>query len=468
MTIDDTANIDCTAVRIGPTSMDSNTHRLSSPAVVSGMGMVVTCSLGSDLQIAIKTDIAFGTNPGNTYVFFDMGNNIMMMGGMEVDAITTGRSVTNVSNDLTSPELESFVEFDLDQGIITLSFSEAVNVSSLNFTDLVFQNDFSPVTSSESYTLSGGECDISINCTDGDLVSFRILPDDLNAIKLLADLCTATTDCVPTFSSSFVSDFVSQSVIAYDPADPNQRDNHQLLTFVDDTTSPELIAFDLNLSTDELTLVFDEPVSVATFNPNQISLQAASSGGDMVPLSSETAAPTSDNVTLILSLNGDADNLKLSSFATSESDTFLFLSSNTIQDLFGSSVAGISSSNAQRVRNYTEDTLPPTIASFTLDLDSNQLIVTFSEPVLVSSIISTNFTLNDSSATTLNLGGSMLVVDDAGLVPAENAQPVICFMFDGETLTSLKLIPTLAPPSQTLSWMWNHSHMMTHPTTLSM
>jgi len=69
---------------------------------------------------------------------------------------------------------------------------------------------------------------------------------------------------------------------------------------------------------------------------------------------------------------------------------------------------------------------------------------------------------------TLNLGGSMLVVDDAGLVPAENAQPVICFMFDGETLTSLKLIPTLAPPSQTLSWMWNHSHMMTHPTTLSM
>ena len=32
----------------------------------------------------------------------------------------------------------------------------------------------------------------------------------------------------------------------------------------------------------------------------------------------------------------------------------------------------------------------------------------------------------------------MLVVDDAGLVPAENAQPVICFMFDGETLTSLK------------------------------
>ena len=140
--IDDTANIDCTAVRIGPTSMDSNTHRLSPPAVVSGMGVEVSCSLGSDLQIAIRTDTSFGTGRGNTFVFFDMGNNIMMMGGMEVDAITTGIDVTDVSNDLTPPELESFVEFDLDQGIINLSFSEAVNVSSLNFTDLTFQNDF--------------------------------------------------------------------------------------------------------------------------------------------------------------------------------------------------------------------------------------------------------------------------------------------------------------------------------------
>ena len=272
---------------------------------------------------------------------------------------------------------------------------------------------------------------------------FRILPDDLNAIKLLEDLCTSTTDCVPTFSSNFVSDFASQPISAYDPADPAHRNNHQLLTFVSDTTSPLLVAFDLNLSTDELTLVFDEPVSVTTFNPNQITFQATSSVGDMVQLTPETIAPTSDSVTLILSLNGDANNLKLSSFATSKDDTFLFLSSNAIQDLFGSAVVAISSSTAQQVRNYTEDMFPPMVATFALHLDSNQLIITFSEPVFTSSIISTNFTLSNGSATTLNLGESALVMDDAGSMSATNALLVVRFSFDGETLTSLKTDPSI-------------------------
>ena len=439
--IDNTAPIDCTAVRLG--AMDfANSHALSQPPTVSGM--VVTCILGSDLQIAIKSNLAFGTNASNTFVYFDMGTNIMVMGGgPEVAADTTGTAVARIANDLTSPELESFIEFDLNQGFVTLSFSEAVDVSSLNFNDLTFQNDFSHVTTSESFTLTGGECDASFNCTSGDLVSFRILPDDLNAIKLLEDLCTSTTDCVPTFSSNFVSDFASLPITAYDPADLTQRNSHQLLTFVSDTTSPKLVAFDLNLSTDELTLIFDEPVSVATFNPDQITVQATSSGGDMVQLTSETIAPISDNVTLTLSLNGDANNLKLSSFATSRDDTFLFLSSNAIQDLFGSAVVAISSSIAQQVRNYTEDTFPPMVATFTLDLDSNQLIVTFSEPVFASSIISTNFTLSNGSTTTLNLGGSMLVIDDAGSMPATNALLVVRFSFDGETLTSLKTDPSI-------------------------
>ena len=337
--IDSTANIDCTAVRLGAMAMNfSNTYALSQPVTVSGM--MVTCTLGSDLQVAIKNNSAFGTSSSDTFVYFDMGNNIRMMGGVsEVVDTATGTAISNIMNDFTKPELESFVEFDLNQGIITLSFSEAVDVSSLNFTDLTLQNDFTPSTSSESFTLNGGECDASFNCTSGDLVSFRILPDDLNAIKLLEDLCTATTDCVPAFSSNFVSDFASEPITEYDPADLTHRSNHQLLTFVPDMTSPELVAFDLNLSTDQLTLVFDEPVSVATFNPDQITLQATSSGGEIVQLTAQTIAPTSDHATLILSLNGDANNLKLSSFATSRDNTFLFLSFNLqSKTCFGSPV----------------------------------------------------------------------------------------------------------------------------------
>jgi len=443
MMINNTTPIDCTAVRLGAMATDfANSHSLSQPATVSGM--MVTCTLGSDLQVAIKSNSAFGTNSSDTFVYFDMGTNIRMMGGMEVIADTTmGTAITQINNDLTPPELESFVKFDLNQGFITLSFSEAVDISSLNFSDFTFQNDFSHLTSSESFTLNGGECDTSLNCTDGDLMLFRILPDDLNAIKLLEDLCTSTTNCVPTFSSNFVSDFASLPISAYNPADPAHRNNHQLLMFVSDTTSPELVAFDLNLSTDELTLVFDEPVSVATFNPNQITLQATSSGGNTVELTAQTIAPTTDSVTLTLSLNGDANSLKRSSFAASRGDTFLSLTSNAIQDLFGSAVVAISSLTAQQVRNYIGDTFSPNVTTFILDLDSNQLIVTFSEPVFSSSINSTNFTLSNGLATTLNMGESTLVMDDAGLIPATNALLVVRFSFDGETLTSLKTDPNI-------------------------
>ena len=253
--IDSTAPVDCTAVRLGARAIDfANSHTLSQPPTVNGM--MVTCTLKSDLQIAIKSDSAFGTSTSDTFVYFDMGTNIRVIGGMEVAAdTTTGTAITRIDTDLTSPKLEGFIEFDLNQGFITLSFSEAVDASTLNFNELTFQNDFIHVTTSESFTLNGGECDTSFNCASGDLVLFCILPDDSNAIKLLEDLCTSTTDCVPTFTSNFVSDFTSLPITAYDPADLTQRNSHQLLTFVSDTTSPEVVVFDLDLSTDELILV---------------------------------------------------------------------------------------------------------------------------------------------------------------------------------------------------------------------
>ena len=58
--IDNTIPIDCTVVRLGAMAMDfANSHALSQPATVSGMN--VTCTLGSDLQVAIKSNSAFGT-----------------------------------------------------------------------------------------------------------------------------------------------------------------------------------------------------------------------------------------------------------------------------------------------------------------------------------------------------------------------------------------------------------------------
>ena len=128
--------------------------------------------------------------------------------------------------------------------------------------------------STQSYTISSASCTAADNCVDGQLISFRISNEDLNQIKLRTDLCTSGTDCVLTFTSSFVADFAGNPIIAYDETLPSHRNSHQLQSFIPDTSSPQLMAFDLNLSSDQLVLIFTEPVSVATFDPTGFTLQA--------------------------------------------------------------------------------------------------------------------------------------------------------------------------------------------------
>ena len=437
--IDANSPVNCSNIRLGSTATapTADTYPLSDPVVLDSTANTVECRLGAELQVAIKTDASFGTATADTFVFFDAGNGIENT-MVPVPASAMGTGVTLFLLDNSPPELMSFVEFNLNQGILIFSFTEVVNVSSLNFTDLTLQSDFVSNVG-ESFTLTGGVCNNSMNCDNSDVVSFRITDEDLNEIKLLRDLCTSQTDCVPTYTSLFVMDFTSRGVTAYNQNDPTQ---HQLRSFVPDTSGPQLVAFDVNLSTDELTLEFNEPVSAASFDPSGFVLQATSVGGNQVPLTTSTVAPTADNVTFTLSLGGDAHSLKLAPFATSESDTFISVSVTAIDDLYGNSVAAINRNTAQQVRIFINDTAPPTVASFSLDLDSNRLLVTFSEPVYAATISTANFTLTNGSASNiLDLSGSSLV--DVSGNPAQNALLVVGFMLDGDTLTSIKTDSTI-------------------------
>ena len=441
--------INCSNILIGPVQADSTSALpLTGPATIV-MPNTVTCRLGARLQVSIKTSPNFGSDNTDTFAFFRAGHGILDGGNMVYMDVANGISAMNVIQDVTGPELMSFVEFDLDQGIISFSFNEVVNVSALNFTDLTLRNNFVFSSSTPSVTLTGGECSAGVNCTISDMFSFSISNEDLNRIKLEPDLCTSVTDCVPTYTSAFVSDILGLAVVPYDE---NRPVEHQLVAFIPDTTAPQLQGFDLNLSSDEIVLDFNEPVSVSTFSPTGFTLQATSTGGSMVTLTANSAPLMPDSETITVTLEGDADALKLADFATSINDTFLSVSAGAIQDLYTNGLEAINSSNAQQVRRYTIDTARPTISSVTLNLDTNRLVVTFSEPVLGSSIVVENFTLtNGTDDNRIQLSDSTLV--DSFGNPLQGAATVISFMLGDRSLTSIKTDATIGSDTNTfLEW----------------
>ena len=86
----------------------------------------------------------------------------------------------------------------------------------------------------------------------------------------------------------------------------------------------------------------------------------------------------------------------LSDLATSESDTFLAFSDNLIMDMNRNSVEGVASDSAVRVRRYIVDRTQPNLYNFTIDLETEVIVLTYDETVNGSSLNIPEFTVQGS------------------------------------------------------------------------
>ena len=90
--------------------------------------------------------------------------------------------------------------------------------------------------------------------------------------------------------------------------------------------------------------------------------------------------------------------------ATSEADSYLSLTETAFTDVFGNHITAVPSSNASSVSNYTEDSSPPQLMSFNVDLNQGQIAIVFrfSETVNATTLHQPSFTLRNSCPTDLN------------------------------------------------------------------
>ena len=395
----------------------------------------------------VKKIETLATSLENTFISFN-SSLLMDMNENYVES-ETRRQANDFVEDRVDPELTSF-HLDMNLGRLILTFSETVRASSLSPQSISFQNTNDSIAdiSTNSTTINGtifddDQPEIPVNYT---LINGTTLDDnqpeitvilselDLNNIKRILNLATSLDDTFLTIQSSLIEDMNGNNVTEILPSSALQAEN-----FTEDSTNPELEAFDFNLSTDILRLTFSETVLLSSLNTSFITFV---NSADLQNISSQYAISTSkvlsgsedDPVVSILLSRADSNEIKRQTdLGTDRNDTFLLVGSEAISDANFNPVVDVI--QPMQIELYVEDSINPIIEYFVVDMDDRVLYIFFSETVNVDSFRVDGLTLQDDLG---SMGPTVTLTPptfpsgfDSAIIPIRLSIP------DGNLLTSL-------------------------------
>lgn len=250
---------------------------------------VVDISLSDLNEIKRLSELGLATKGGaETSVFCSISTlfiDDVFENHIEARDVGNGLPSINFGQDNTPPTLLSF-SLDMNQVVsentvqvatatILLKFSETVKFSTYEPTAITIQKDRTVTGIDSSVTLSGEFA--SVSTQSGTTLSFKLLRDDANAIKKIADLATSFSDTFITLTSNFVDDMSGNSIRPEDNGAALQISNNG---FVPDETAPELLRFDIDMDKGKLTLSYDETVNGLSINPDEIVIRDTTNVGD--------------------------------------------------------------------------------------------------------------------------------------------------------------------------------------------
>ena len=339
------------------------------------------------------------------------------MDGNAVVAIADG-SALNVATfvgDAVSPTLVAF-SLDMDAATVTLTFSETMKSSSLDVTQIQLQDASDASSSSNTYALTAASSSSSSN---GVEIVITLADVDLNGIKSLSDLASADADTFLSLSATTITDMADNAVVA---VPVNSGTAVAVYTF--DTTAPTLDSFDLDLTTETLTMTFSEVVRIATFQPTGLTLQGEATAPSTEHTLTGGTVTTTGVASLIVTVQlttADLSTIKSNDgLATSSANTYLRAIPTTVADMAGNAVTEITSSAALGVTTFTEDTTALSLVSFDLNMNTGVLAMTFSEVARASSLDVTGLTLQPAAtaiaADAYSLTGGTVSTTDSEVV----------------------------------------------------
>ena len=278
--------------------------------------------------------------------------------------------------------------FDLGTGILTLSFSEAIEPLKVDYNELNLQNssnDTTNVFSFSRFTIS--ESDPS------SVLTITLNRDDINAIKAMGSLGTNENNTFLSFTEIAFEDVFGNGVA------PRPSDNaFQATDFRVDMTPPILLNYIFDMNQGIITLNFSESIQVNTFNSSGLTVQS-STAADRVSETLNGGSLLDDSGALIrvMVLDANLNNIKANrDLATDQSNTFLSINFNTFEDTSGVSGNAINPALAEPPSQYIPDRTEPELRIFSIDMGTGLLSLTFSETVDPDTFNATRLVLQSS------------------------------------------------------------------------
>ena len=337
--------------------------------------------------------------------------------------------------DTTNPYLLSYDVESIERIPYCLTFSETIIATdTLSIQNLLFQSVEIPVrVYFESYHLTFDSVTYS---RDNPIIKIELGTTDLNEIKRMTDLMIDKAHTYLSFPAENITDYVGNIVEVIPPNFPLQVSN-----FTSDFTHPKLSAFSLNLTSEILILYFSETMNFSSFSVDQITFLSKPISEELLYtiqyhnlLGYKNYLTEHSSVIMLVLSDSDINRLKqLYSLVTSASNSFISVSNLTAFDMFENSLIGISTLAPLSPRSFFPDTIHPYLREFDLDLDgSGKLVLTFSEPMRISSF-------NLSQLTLQHLPQSSYKYNFYHSLESQTNSSVISLFFDNRDLNNLKL-----------------------------
>ena len=392
--------VDCTAILIGPVTDDISMAIQLLPSVVGLQinNTMVTCDLGMEFRYTLEDILSLDT----AYLYYNStgaaGDGVLLLdsSGMAYENIM-GTPAAEIVLDSNPPTVMSFELLDLDDGELILSFDQPINITTLNFANLSLRSSLFNEAITVIVPLSDGNC--TDGCEIGRHVTLSLSSSDLDRLKLENGVCTYISNCYLYYTDTFVEDFGGNTIATY-----SYCKNYLLQNLTLDTTRPSLTGCSLDLSLDQVSLEFDEPIDVSSFIPSGVNI--STTAGNVI-LTSESVITSPDSFVIVITLGLVADRIKTSLSAYNDTVS-VSLISLAFKDIAGNNIHPIS-----MLCTFINDTSSPNVLSFILDLNSNILQIVFDEPVLMESINISGFKFIDAmGVTAVSLNDSELLESD--------------------------------------------------------
>ena len=344
--------------------------------------------------------------------------------------------VAGFKEDATPPQLVLF-ELDMNLGVLTLSFDETINASSVITNYISVENTvLSPMP---RVTLERSTSSVSNSTT----ITIVIPQYDLDRIKLEELLATNVNDTFIQFLHGAVQDMNMNGIVM------NVSRN---VVYIEDQTSPELVSYELNLNTGELIISFDEAVNASSVTITSFTLYSSNTtNSSSYQLTDNSTVDLTNGAVITITIGENDLNLIKADYTLAvDNDTaYVTINVSSLADMSGNYNEAIDTPVA--TDDYIADITSPQLMSFVFDYNTGSLLLTFSETVNVDTFMPTEITLQSSMMNP----ASVLTITTEDMYTTENSTVIVLNLtaYDLNRMKTLSHFYTMIFLSPILPWL---------------